>query len=479
MIQVFSGTCGSLTPVGCGQDAVNLTGLSIGSSYFVRVYSAGANGSDAIAGPANPTATAFNIAVTPAGSTVVSSSRMNEVYLQTNLASENMTSDPWEITYGPDNFLWVTEAKGYRVFRMNPNTGARTTVLDISSSSTFLSPADTSFNMRYEIGINNPQGGLAGLAIHPKFMDATAPQNYVYVAYVYQYNYALAGNNGTFYTNRIVRFTYNTVSGKLESPVSLCDTLPGSNDHNSQRMIIAPVAGTNYLFYAQGDMGAGQFSNQYRSQKAQDSASYEGKILRFNLLPDGDAGSLDRWIPNDNPYNASLGKQSAVWAIGIRNNQTINASGFAPYKDPLFSAYAQSQATVNYIWKNNPGNGSWPSEGWSGLDLYTHPLIPGWKNSLIACSLKWGRLVKMKLNNAGTSVVRTYGYDTVSYFGGQNRFRDLAISPDGKDLFVVMDRSTTSSGPSNANPVVPACPGCVQKYTFLGYADAAGKSSIR
>ncbi|RYF84661.1 MAG: hypothetical protein EON98_08630, partial [Chitinophagaceae bacterium] len=28
MIQVFSGTCGSLTPVGCGQDAVNLTGLS-------------------------------------------------------------------------------------------------------------------------------------------------------------------------------------------------------------------------------------------------------------------------------------------------------------------------------------------------------------------------------------------------------------------------------------------------------------------
>jgi hypothetical protein len=41
-----------------------------------------------------------------------------------------------------------------------------------------------------------------------------------------------------------------------------------------------------------------------------------------------------------------------------------------------------------------------------------------------------------------------------------------------------MDRSSTTSGPSAGNPVVPACGGCVQKYTFLGYADNGGKSSI-
>jgi hypothetical protein len=41
-----------------------------------------------------------------------------------------------------------------------------------------------------------------------------------------------------------------------------------------------------------------------------------------------------------------------------------------------------------------------------------------------------------------------------------------------------MDNSSTTSGPGSANPVVPNCAGCVQKYTFLGYYDAAGKSSI-
>jgi hypothetical protein len=50
----------------------------------------------------------------------------------------------------------------------------------------------------------------------------------------------------------------------LEQPAIVCDNLPGSNDHNSQRIIIAPVAlgGPNYLFYASGDMGAGQFGNR-------------------------------------------------------------------------------------------------------------------------------------------------------------------------------------------------------------------------
>lgn len=558
MLQAFSGSCATtLNPIGCGQDAMNLTGLSVGTTYYIRVYSAGATGAGAIARAYNGLAfnggANFYISVSPAASSTVISGRMKEVYQQTNLVGDNITMDPWEITYGPDNYLWITEAKGYRVFRMDPNTGARTTILDLSKGSTFLSLADTSFDMQYEINVNNPQGGLAGLVLHPKFMDAVTPKNYVYVSYIYKYNNTLGGNAGIFYTNRVVRFTYNTGTGKLESPVSICDSLPGSSDHNSQRMIIAPVGGTDYLFYAQGDMGAGQFGNQNRTNKAQDSTSYEGKILRFNLEADGDAGTLDKWIPNNNPYNASLGVQSAVWCIGIRNNQgfaydpttdilygsshgpysddeiniiqryknyghplviglaadnnyancsagttnttsgcplitneitaknTINSSGFAPYQDPIFTAYASSPTITNIftqIWSltTPPNNGGWPSEGWSGLDFYKNTVVPGWKNSLVAASLKWGRLLRIKLAPGGTTTMPLS--DTVSYFGGQNRFRDLSFSPDGKDVYVVMDRSTTTSGPSNANPVVPACAGCIQKYTFLGYNDNAGVSTI-
>ncbi len=553
-MQLFSGACGGLTSLFCSgtTNVINATGLGVGSIYYVRVYSAGTN-------PQAGTNWGYRISLIPSAKVSVGSGRMNEVFHQQILSAPQVLADPWEVTYGPDGKLWITEAKGYRLYRMDPTTGVRDTVLNISQGSTFLPVPDQTFNMQFNIGANNPQGGFAGMALHPNFLNGLpSEKNYVYVSYVHTF---IGGGSptGTFYTNRLVRFTYNTGTGKLGSPVSLCDTLPGSNDHNSQRIIIAPVGGTYYLFYGQGDMGAGQFSNRDRPNKAQNPLSYEGKILRFNLESDGDAG-LAAWIPNSNPYGAT----SAVYSIGIRNNQgfafdtslnilygsshgpysddeinaiepfknyghprvigfaadgnyngtttpstitslsagaawtdnsgnsacppvgneatnkiAIDASGTGLYKDPFFSAYPSTNANIRTIWQTNPNNGGWPSEGWSGLDLYSHKLIPGWKRSLVAGSLKWGRLVRLKVGPAGTTTMPTNTIsDTVSYFGSINRFRDLAFSPNGKDIYVIMDRSTSTSGPSSANPVVPACQGCLQKYTFLGYADNGNKSSI-
>jgi glucose/arabinose dehydrogenase len=569
-IQLYSGSCGTLTSLACGTTSVSSSSLTIGSTYYIRVSNVGssmiANGG-------------FNICVThPTPPIIVTGGRMKEVYKQTILSGSGALQYPWEVTYGPDNNLWITEARGYKVYKMDPNTGAKTTVLDLNSASTDLSAwgADSlravnlTSTSNWNATANNwPQGGLAGLALHPNFMDGTGLHDFVYISYVHRYLSTASGSAGIFFRNKIVRFTYNSGTGKLGSPIVVCDTIPGGQDHNSQRMIIAPVTsgGPYYLFYAAGDMGAGQFANRMRPQNAQNPASYEGKILRFNLEPDGDAGSVDAWIPNDNPYSASLGVQSAVYSIGIRNNQgfaynpstnklygashgpysddeiniiesfrnyghpliegfvdgnyngnsvqgtntsisagapwtdnsgvstcppigneatnktIIDASGNGLYKDPLFSAYAATQATVTNIWQTNPGNANpapgWPTEAWSGLDLYTGTLVPGWKNSLVASSLKWGRLVRLKLDGTGTQTVPSNNSsDTMTYFNSQNRFRDLTFSPDGKDIFVIMDNTSTTSGPGSANPVVPNCAGCVQKYTFIGYNDASGKSSI-
>ena len=46
----------------------------------------------------------------------------------------------------------------------------RDTVLNISQGSTFLPVPDQAFNAQFNIGTNNPQGGFAGLAIHPNFL---------------------------------------------------------------------------------------------------------------------------------------------------------------------------------------------------------------------------------------------------------------------------------------------------------------------
>jgi trimeric autotransporter adhesin len=480
--------------------------------------------------------------------------RMNEVFLKTDL---DTLSGPWEILWGPDDSLWITESKGYTVRKLHPNGGNARIILNVMNGSTFLgntSTSDSTFNMKFHLSSFNPQGGFAGMAIHPEFKTNPA-KRFVYVGYVWKYDSTRTGARGVFYRNTIVRFTYNTSSGRLQNPVALCDTLPGSNDHNSQRMIIAPVNGIPYLFYASGDMGGGQFANTARPIKSQDSASYEGKILRFNLEPDGDAGLLDRWIPDDNPYNGTSSRvpgESAVWASGMRNNQgfaydsvrnilygsshgpfsddeidiiergrnyghplvvgrldgnynnsrvatrwennnssnpattaplivseAANAATIGPsFKEAIYSAFPAPQATINNLYLTSPNNAGWPSEGWSGMEIYKGSQIPGWKNSLFMASLKEGRILRTQTNAAGTAMVPINGFDTVSYFGGVNRFRDLAFSPNGRDIYIVMDSSTTSSGPSQANPVVPDCRGCVQKYAFLGYQSIGDTSRI-
>ncbi len=585
-IQILSGTAlTALTERGCGSSATTgtiigtpvtvtpSTALTPGTTYYIRISTTG-----------TPTGAnwTYNICIREGVA-----SRMGEVFKQTILSAANpepvsstLLRYPWEVTYGPDNNLWVTEARAYKLNKINPNTGVKTTVLDLSSGSTWLSTngasvdADTLaaittnlWNGGWPSGSatnpNWPQGGFAGMALHPQFLDGSGTKDYVYVTYVHRYLNGGGTSTGVRFRNKLVRFTYNAGTQAFSSPVVLCDTLPGSNDHNSQRLIIAPVGGTNYLFLAQGDMGSGQFGNRDRTMKAHNPASYEGKILRFNLESDGDAGG-NAWIPNDNPFGAS----SAVYVIGIRNNQgfaydpesgllygsshgpysddeiniieagknyghpfvigyssdgnyngtttqptntsitagapftdnngmstcppigneATNATtiGATNYRDPIFSAYASSNATIQNNWRFNTGNAGWESEAWSGLDLYTNTVIPGWKKSLIASGLKWGRMIRLKLGATGTTTLpsnlsQNNTGDTITYFQSGNRYRDLAYGSNGKDIYLVMDNGSATSGPGVGNPTVPACPGCLIKYSFLGYVNdgtALGKSTI-
>jgi trimeric autotransporter adhesin len=506
----------------------------------------------------------------------VESSRLGEVFQQTILVSGPTTSpaanrlyDPWEITYGPDDSLWVTEARGYKVKKIHPGNGGQRTILNLTDAASGGTFTPSTWRRQFTAGQNPwPQGGMMGLAIHPDFNHPTTPKKYVYIAYVHSYIglNAVNPNNGIaisghLFMSRLVQFTY--ASGTLGSPVSLCDTIVGSNDHNSGRLIIKPVGGIPFLFYALGDMGAGQYTNLSRVIKAQQLNSYEGKILRFNLESDGDAGTYDRWIPNSNPFNATLGVQSAVWANGIRNNQgfaynpdldKFYGSSHGPFSDdelyvledgknyghPLIIGYSidgnynnakagpsgsslplitseSAQATtfgaahketmysfynppagntstlwsIQYIYTNQNYTGSpgptglaqnvnihWKSEAVSGLDVYTKSFIPGWKNSVLLACLKGGRIIRQKTNATGDAVVAVDGGDTITHFRSVNRFRDIAISPDGKDIFVVIDSSATTSGPTTSSPMISACRGCLQKYTFLGYNDNAGASEI-
>ncbi|UOQ77932.1 PQQ-dependent sugar dehydrogenase [Hymenobacter sp. 5516J-16] len=196
-------------------------------------------------------------------------------------------SDPWEVTYGPDNFLWITEARGYRVSRLNPATGARQVVLDLSKNREF--PRYDKIPDSVDGGKPWPQGGLMGLALHPQLLTG---KPYVYLSYIYRYAGADQPGNGSapnygghFFTARLVRYEYDARAQTLSRPLVLCDTIPASNDHNAGRLLIAPVAGRDYLFYSVGDLGAGQFENGGRPNHAQSPLPTRAKCCASTLSP--------------------------------------------------------------------------------------------------------------------------------------------------------------------------------------------------
>jgi PQQ-dependent dehydrogenase (s-GDH family) len=452
-------------------------------------------------------------------------------------------SDAWEITYGPDHYLWVTEARGYRVSRINPLNGDKTVLLDLTSERKF---------PRYDRSLEGmlsgktwPEGGLMGLALHP---DLLTGKPWVYLAYLYRFSGADKKGNGCdanfggcFYTTRIVRYTYDQNRQKLVDPVLVCDTIPGSNDHNGGRLMIAPVNGKPYLFYSIGDMGAGQFINGGRPNHAQQKDSYEGKILRFNTEPDADAGVFDRWIPNDNPFNGQ--RQNAVWTCGHRNpeglayavvggqgriyssehgpcsddeinliekgknyghplvigyadndynglaagvsnnsslpgpwhtsyplinSETDNVKliGADNYRDPIKVFFPSSNEFLKPLFSKirDEGWADWPAEAPSSIDVYTSDGIPGWKNSLLIPTLKGNTLIRLQLNAAGDKITG----DSICYFTGIGRMRDVAVSPDGMRLYLAVDSTAGSSTPSQHFPGHGNYRGCILEFTYLG-----------
>ena len=70
----------------------------------------------------------------------------------------------------------------------------------------------------------------------------------------------------------------------------------------------------------------------------------------------------------------------------------------------------------------------------TGLDVYASDAIPGWNPSLLVASLVSGVIYRIPLDATDAP--------PLTYFKGQDRYRDIAVSPDGRSIYVV----TTSGG---------------------------------
>lgn len=452
------------------------------------------------------------ISMTPSPTAVTAGTDWSTVKITAN----NALDYPWEITYGPDNYLWVTERVGEKIVRVNPATSTNTplTMLDLSSKVTY-----------------STQGGLMGMAIHPAlYADITTTvNNYVFVSYTY--------NDGLGLQLRIARLIYNNATSTLTEDTSLdangtiIEGLPASNDHNSGRLIFGPDL---KLYYTMGDQGANQFDyscnpvlSQVLPTNTSDYANYPGKTLRFNI---------DGSIPSDNPTLA--GVKSHVYTYGHRNAQGIifsqdgklYASEHGPKTDdeinvikggknygwPEIAGYYDNLAYTYCNWSSlggacnagafsdhncpdgadtatefesypsgapsnfeppigtygstistDPSGGwfTWPTPAPSSIDIHEVNNIPGWGRSLLIPSLKKGTIYRAKLTPDGEDIVSDF-YE--EFHSSNDRYRDIAISPDGLTIFAVTDNGGGTSGPSSTSGVSIDNPGVIIKIEYQG-----------
>lgn len=422
----------------------------------------------------------------------------------------------WEVVYGPNDSLWVTENKAYTISRVSISTGQKTQLIDLRAT-------DASINFTSGSG-TQPQGGLMGLAIHPNLYSpdpaVRAEKPWVYAAYVYNRGSCPGTNTSCIFTTKIVRFDY--IGNTLTNPTTIISTIPGSSDHNSGRLVISPViepgadsAHTQYrLYYTVGDMGAGQFLNTTRAENAQNVNIMEGKVLRFNTEIDNDGGQ-NNWVPNDNPFfNASsITPQDYVFSLGHRNAQGLvwgnvggtnrlysseqmdrtddeinvieagrnygwdqvsgycdgNVNGYRigqnnnaneenfcnntpSHKEPIFTLFTASSDDMPALMAES-NNNLWPTVASSSIEFYGHNVIPGWPASLLLTPLKRNLVYRVKLNATGDGVTG----DTLSYFRNDgNRIRRIMAAPDGFRFYIARDIGASANG------------GTIMEYTYTG-----------
>lgn len=314
---------------------------------------------------------------------------------------------PWEITWGPDNWIWYTE-KGGSISKMNPVTGERKLLLHLPEV------------------LRSGTKGLLCMAIHPDF------GNFPYV--VVNYHYMKDRRVKKDFWSRWVRFTYD--GKRLKDPLTYFEETAEAG-HNGSRVAFAPD-GTVVMAVGDGDNN----NDERNSGVAQNMEMFGGKVLRYNL---------DGTIPGDNPFPGS-----PVWALGFRvpqgmvfasngnlytsehghnTNDEVNlVKKGRNYGYPNVSGVCDEPREMDFCAQHNvqPPIMAWtPTVAPSGIAYYSHNAIPQWKNALLLVTLKDQSLRVLKLNEQGDSVVNERVY-LARMFG---RLRDICVSPDG-DVYI-------------------------------------------
>jgi glucose/arabinose dehydrogenase len=324
------------------------------------------------------------------------------------VVSDNL-EHPWGMAFMPSGDILITERPGrLRLFRdasLDPDP--------ISG----LPPIEAS-----------GQGGLMGVALHPRFAD----NQFIYLSYV---GYGKRGFSTQVLRARLdgLKLLESTIIFRAEPNIR-------STRHFGGRLLFDDKG---YLFISLGERG--------QRADAQDLKLHSGSLIRV-----ADDGS----IPDDNPY-ADSAHANGVFTSGNRNMQGLCLH---PQTRAIWTHEHGPQggdevnvmlAGANYGWPTitygrNYGFGTKIGEGthkpgmeqpihkWvpsiapSGMTFYNGTKFPQWRGDLFVGSLKFGLLVRLEVKD--NEVVSEQRFLNGKY----GRIRDVVEGPDGL-LYLLTD----------------------------------------
>lgn len=308
------------------------------------------------------------------------------------------TDIPWGLVTLPDGSVLYTRRDAHDIVRLNPTTGAKTTVGTVPN-----------------VQNTDGEGGLLGLAIAPSF----GSDNWLYIMHTSPSD------------NRIVRIKLTNDRLDLGSEQVLLSGILRNKFHDGGRLRFGP---DGKLYASTGDAQNGD--------NAQNRNGLNGKVLRLN--PDGS-------IPGDNPFG------NAVWSYGHRNPQGLAFDSQGRLWEQEFGNGIMDE--TNLIVKG--GNYGWPAcEGTSGTcgtagflaPKRTYPTSEGScsgiaivRDALFVACERGTRLYRGAISGSSLTNVQQY------FVGTYGRLRTVEPAPDGGLWLTTTNQGDKDSIANNSN----------------------------
>jgi PQQ-dependent dehydrogenase (s-GDH family) len=434
--------------------------------------------------------------------------------------------DPWEVTWGPDARLWTTERTGKRITRVDPSTGQRSVATAIGDA---VSPGgqDGVLGMALHPELLKKTGKdfvyvaytyLDKTRPDPTVPDVNNPYRYMYLKIV---RLTWNATKGTLSNpvNVIAGLPAGNdhVAGRLKfGPDEKLYLTIGDQGNNQFGNFCLPIES--------------QRLPTRKEVEARDYVAYVGKTLRINLdgsvpkdnpeidgvvshvftyghrntqgldfAPDGTLYSSDHGPKTDDEVNILTAGSNYGWphVAGLRDDKAYEYARWSeartpcaqltyndfdlpaavprepetafrkPFVEPIATLFTvrtghnfQDPACkgVDYL--------CWPTVGASGIEHYESGPngIPSWDRVLLVTTLKRGSLYVVPLSADGKTVTGPIS----RYFQSENRFRDTAVSPDRRTIYIATDSGGVVQGLGGGVASKMENPGAILAYTYVG-----------